>query len=59
MDERLQALHAGALAPFDAETEWLRPAGAEVIDAHTHLGNDEDGRSLDPATLLEWLDSPG
>ena len=27
-----------------------------VIDAHTHLGADEDGRSLDPGTLLTALD---
>jgi hypothetical protein len=27
-----------------------------VLDAHTHLGADEDGRSLDPATLLSALD---
>jgi predicted TIM-barrel fold metal-dependent hydrolase len=27
-----------------------------VLDAHTHLGADEDGRSLDPASLLAALD---
>jgi predicted TIM-barrel fold metal-dependent hydrolase len=27
-----------------------------VLDAHTHLGADEAGRSLDPATLLSALD---
>src|SRR2546430_16224034 len=35
----------------------LRPGGAEVIDVHTHLGNDEDGMSLDPAGLVEMLDA--
>ena len=45
-----------AYAPFMEELERLRPAGAEVIDAHTHLGTDEDGQSLDPDTLLEVLD---
>jgi uncharacterized protein len=50
------ALYASALAPFLAETERLRPAQAEVIDAHTHLGLDEDGRSLTLEQLLEQLD---
>jgi predicted TIM-barrel fold metal-dependent hydrolase len=49
-------LYAAALAPFLAETERLRPAQAEVIDAHTHLGLDEDGRSLTIEQLLEQLD---
>jgi hypothetical protein len=56
MDE---SLYASALAPFLAETERLRPAQAEVIDAHTHLGLDEDGRSLTLAQLLSQLDSAG
>ena len=46
-----------ALAPFLAETERLRPANAEVIDAHTHLGLDEDGRSLATEQLLAQLDA--
>jgi predicted TIM-barrel fold metal-dependent hydrolase len=50
------ALYAGALAPFLAETERLRPAHTEVIDAHTHLGLDEDGRSLTLEQLLSQLD---
>lgn len=50
------SLYADALAPFLAETERLRPADAEVIDAHTHLGLDEDGRSLSLAQLLGQLD---
>jgi uncharacterized protein len=45
-----------ALAPFLAEVRDLRPARAEVIDAHTHLGLDEDGRSLTLAQLLSQLD---
>jgi predicted TIM-barrel fold metal-dependent hydrolase len=53
------ALHADALAPFLAEVQQLRPAGAEVIDAHTHLGLDEDGRSLTLAQLLSQLDDAG
>jgi len=52
-------VHAEAIAPFVGELEGLRPAGAEVIDAHTHLGLDEDGRSLTPEALLEALDAAG
>src|SRR6202161_2518141 len=50
------SLYAAALAPFLAETERLRPVDAEVIDAHTHLGLDEDGRSLSLEQLLGQLD---
>jgi uncharacterized protein len=46
-----------AMAPFVAEVERLRPRDAEVIDAHTHLGLDEDGRSLTLEQLLEQLDA--
>jgi len=53
------SLYENALAPFAAETQRLRPADAEVIDAHTHLGLDEDGRSLSPQELLEQLDRAG
>jgi predicted TIM-barrel fold metal-dependent hydrolase len=51
-----ESLYASALAPFEAEVERLRPAHAEVIDAHTHLGLDEDGRSLSVEQLLAQLD---
>lgn len=51
------SLYATALAPFLAETARLRPPGAEVIDAHTHLGLDEDGRSLTLEQLLSQLDA--
>jgi uncharacterized protein len=51
------SLYASALAPFLAEVEQLRPANAEVIDAHTHLGLDEDGRSLTLEQLLAQLDA--
>ncbi len=56
MDDQL---YREALAPFLAEVEELRPAGAEVIDAHTHLGLDEDGRSLTLEQLLGQLDAAG
>ena len=51
------SLYAEALAPFLAEVERLRPAQAEVFDAHTHLGLDEDGRSLSLEQLLSLLDA--
>jgi predicted TIM-barrel fold metal-dependent hydrolase len=50
------SLYADALLPFLREGEQMRPAGAEALDAHTHLGLDEDGRSLDLETLLSQLD---
>ncbi len=53
------SLYARALAPFLAEVAQLRPADCEVIDAHTHLGRDEDGRSLTLAQLLSSLDDAG
>jgi hypothetical protein len=53
------SLYAGALSPFLAEAARLRPAEAEVIDAHTHLGLDEDGRSLTLAQLVSLLDDAG
>jgi predicted TIM-barrel fold metal-dependent hydrolase len=53
------SLYTTALAPFVAEAERLRPADCEVIDAHTHLGLDEDGRSLTLEELLGQLDEAG
>jgi predicted TIM-barrel fold metal-dependent hydrolase len=53
------SIYTEALAPFLAEAELLRPAGGEVIDAHTHLGLDEDGRSLTLEQLLSQLDDAG
>jgi predicted TIM-barrel fold metal-dependent hydrolase len=53
------SLYTQAIAPFRAEVERLRPAECEVIDAHTHLGLDEDGRSLTLEQLLAQLDAAG
>jgi predicted TIM-barrel fold metal-dependent hydrolase len=53
------SLYSDALAPFLAEAQRLRPADVEVIDAHTHLGLDEDGRSLTLEQLLSQLDDAG
>jgi predicted TIM-barrel fold metal-dependent hydrolase len=52
-----ESLYAEALAPFLAEVRTLRPPDTEVIDAHTHLGLDEDGRSLTLEQLLAQLDA--
>jgi len=52
-------IYRQALAPFVADAARLVPADAENLDAHTHLGLDEDGRSLDLATLLSQLDDAG
>jgi uncharacterized protein len=52
-------LYEQALDPFLAEVEQMRPDGAEIFDAHTHLGLDEDGRSLTTAQLLSMLDEAG
>lgn len=51
------SIYARALEPFLAETQRLRPPETEVIDAHTHLGLDEDGRSLTLEQLLDQLDA--
>jgi uncharacterized protein len=53
------SLYANALAPFLAEAQRILPVDAEVFDAHTHLGLDEDGRSLTLAELLAQLDEAG
>ena len=45
-------------ASIRAEVRQLAPATG-VLDAHTHLGADEDGRSLDPAGLHAALDDVG
>ncbi|HWF35210.1 MAG TPA: amidohydrolase family protein [Solirubrobacteraceae bacterium] len=42
-------------ATLGAELAELAPPTG-VLDAHTHLGADEDGRSLDPGTLMAALD---
>ncbi len=53
------AIYGEALAPFLVEFEHMRPAQGELLDAHTHLGLDEDGRSLDLEGLLAQLDAGG
>jgi uncharacterized protein len=50
---------AAALQDIVAEVTALLPRGAVVVDAHTHLGRDEDGQALDLAGLLGFLDQVG
>ncbi|MGZ6667775.1 MAG: amidohydrolase family protein [Solirubrobacteraceae bacterium] len=47
---------AEAFEPVRAELGELLPDGAIVVDAHTHLGRDEDGQSLDLGALIAFLD---
>lgn len=44
------------LAQFADEMRALTPPAAVMLDAHTHLGTDEDGHKLDLAGLLRQLD---
>lgn len=48
-----------AFEPFVNELSELLPDTSLVVDAHTHLGADDDGRSQDLTTLLECLDTVG
>jgi uncharacterized protein len=50
---------SAAYEPVVAEIDALLPAEAVVVDAHTHLGRDEDGQSLDPDGLIAALDQVG
>jgi uncharacterized protein len=45
-------------ASIRAELAQLAPQSG-VVDAHTHLGLDEDGRSLEPRALIAALDEVG
>src|SRR3954470_872496 len=45
-----------AFAPFREEGRALLPDATAVLDAHTHLGLDEDGQALEPDALLAALD---
>ena len=58
MDTDVESIGA-AFTPFARELAELLPVDALVVDAHTHLGLDEDGRSQDLAALLEALDMVG
>jgi predicted TIM-barrel fold metal-dependent hydrolase len=56
-EQAVRLRYEQAVAPFLQDAARLRPPGAEVIDAHTHLGLDEDGRSLHLEGLLSMLDA--
>ena len=56
MAEPAPAAIEAAFAPFRREGSALLPEGAEVLDAHTHLGVDEDGQALALDALLAALD---
>src|SRR4051794_32938306 len=43
------------LAQEHASSDSLLPPGATVVDAHTHLGHDIDGRSLALADHLDGM----
>ena len=51
-----EASFEAAYASVAAELRDLMPSGGAVIDAHTHLGADEDGQSLTLDRLIEYLD---
>src|SRR5215831_15997094 len=44
---------------YDQEVRRLSPEGAEIFDAHLHLGNDIDGMVGDYDQLLELMDAHG
>jgi len=54
-DAKAMAELAAAYAPFVAELAGLRPPDGIVIDAHTHLGADEDGQTLSPEALIPFV----
>ncbi len=47
---------AGHHQQFEDELARMLPVRDGVVDAHTHLGLDEDGQSLDPEGLVAALD---
>jgi len=47
---------SSAFATLAGELDLLLPRREHVVDAHTHLGRDEDGQSLDLGELVGYLD---
>ena len=47
---------SSSYATLGAELDRLLPRRELVVDAHTHLGSDEDGQSLDLGELVGYLD---
>jgi len=58
LDRGVESIGA-AFMTFVEEVAELVPADTVVVDAHTHLGVDEDGRSQDLSELLGALDTVG
>jgi predicted TIM-barrel fold metal-dependent hydrolase len=54
-EEDLSRYHR-AVAPYVAQIKRELPSNLVPLDVHTHLGVDEDGRTLDPDQLLNALD---
>ena len=55
----LEALTSGAMA---GPWEWVRekiPAGTQVFDAHTHIGEDMDGRTMTATGMKARMDAAG
>jgi predicted TIM-barrel fold metal-dependent hydrolase len=57
MDPRQRALDL--TARYDEELRRALPGGADVFDAHTHLGTDIDGMVGEPGELLGLMDRYG
>jgi predicted TIM-barrel fold metal-dependent hydrolase len=57
MDARARALEL--VEQWREELQRLLPAGADIFDAHLHLGHDIDGMVGDYDQLLELMDSYG
>jgi uncharacterized protein len=58
VDEPLSRAHQ-LLSSYDEELRRLLPPGAEIFDAHVHLGNDIDGFSGQYEELERVMDSYG
>jgi predicted TIM-barrel fold metal-dependent hydrolase len=58
VDAALERAHA-LVARYDDELTRLVPAGADIFDAHLHLGNDIDGMVGDYDQLLSIFDRYG
>ena len=57
MDAKGRAL--ALIERWKGEVQQLLPAGADIFDAHLHLGHDIDGMVGDYDQLLELMDEYG
>lgn len=58
MEDALERAHE-LIGSYDDELRRLLPRGAEIFDAHTHLGNDIDGMTGQFEELLAMMDRYG